>query len=123
MKPMRAWPPLLATERRSERDTRERVQCVWVRMGPVRAWLRWARGGVRGGGRRGGEEARLFWPHTTSIPQHDKVRANDTTKEGRGEDTLPTRRRKIMMLYGDRGSAVPARVEEECGCALGIPTS
>ena len=25
------------TERRSERDTRERVQCVWVRMGPVRA--------------------------------------------------------------------------------------
>ena len=64
MKPMRAWPPLLATERRSERDTRERVQCVWVRMGPVRAWLRWARGGVRGGEgarRRGGEEARTDW--------------------------------------------------------------
>ena len=40
------------------RDTRERVQCVWVRMGPLRAWLRWARGGCEEARRRGGEEAR-----------------------------------------------------------------
>ena len=94
------------------RDTRERVQCVWVRMGPLRAWLRWARGGVRGGGRRGGEEARrrggeVVRPHTPLCTSSRN--ANGFHASLRKKEEVRTRYlRDVGTLYGDRGSAVPA---------------